>query len=62
MNKKDYTDIKRYIENLLGKDGNNYVKPQTEKDIKEHIKLLGVYFCLTTGCRPNEAAHIIYYN
>ena len=61
MNKKDYTDIKRYIENRLGKGVDNYVKPQNEKDMKEYIKLLGVYFCLTTGSRPNEAAHIIYY-
>ena len=57
MKKENYTKIKKEIESKI--------KNRSEKDIFglgfSWLKYLAVYFAVVTGCRPSEAAHVIYY-
>ena len=57
MRKENYTKIKKCLESRL--------KEQPEEEIaalgaKKLLEYLSVYFAVVTGCRPSEAAYVIY--
>ena len=58
MRKENYTKIKKHLESKLKEKPAEEIASFCAKNL---IAYLAVYFAVVTGCRPSEAAHIVYH-